>query len=76
MRQNLDVVGPKVQNVLVLAGDHVYDMDYRPFIAVHRALVDARARRRPDLVERFTAELAMLVDNTNYEQVSRRLETA
>ena len=48
----------------------------RAFIAVHRALVDARARRRPDLVERFTAELAMLVDNTNYEQVSRRLETA
>ncbi|MEZ4503032.1 MAG: sugar phosphate nucleotidyltransferase [Dehalococcoidia bacterium] len=37
VRQNLDVVGPKVQNVLVLAGDHVYDMDYRPFIAVHRA---------------------------------------
>ncbi|MEZ4473880.1 MAG: hypothetical protein R3F60_24440 [bacterium] len=48
----------------------------RAFIVVHRALVDARARRRPDLVERFTAELAMLVDNTSYEDLSRRLKTA
>lgn len=42
----------------------------RAFVRVHRALIDARRRRRPDLVEQFTAELATLVDNTSYESVA------
>lgn len=44
----------------------------RAFVLIHRALVDARRRRRPDLVEQFTAELATLVDNTSYESVAPR----
>jgi glucose-1-phosphate adenylyltransferase len=35
--QNLDYIDDRdPELVLVLAGDHVYKMDYRPFIAVHR----------------------------------------
>ena len=35
--QNLDFIDDRdPELVLVLAGDHVYKMDYRPFIAVHR----------------------------------------
>ena len=36
--QNLDYIENRdPELVLVLAGDHVYKMDYRPFIALHRA---------------------------------------
>ncbi len=36
--QNLDYIEDRnPELVLVLAGDHVYKMDYRPFIALHRA---------------------------------------
>lgn len=36
--QNLDFIADRdPELVLVLAGDHVYKMDYRPFIALHRA---------------------------------------
>lgn len=41
----------------------------RAFVRIHGALADARRRSRPDLVQRFTAELAALVDNTSYESV-------
>ena len=35
--QNLDFIADRdPELVLVLAGDHVYKMDYRPFIALHR----------------------------------------
>ncbi|HAK97630.1 MAG TPA: hypothetical protein DCM87_22220 [Planctomycetes bacterium] len=35
---NLELVHPsKVRDVLILSGDHVYDMDYRVFLAQHRA---------------------------------------
>ena len=35
--QNLDFIADREPElVLVLAGDHVYKMDYRPFIALHR----------------------------------------
>jgi glucose-1-phosphate adenylyltransferase len=35
--QNLDFIDDRdPELVLVLAGDHVYKMDYRPFIAIHR----------------------------------------
>lgn len=43
VRQNLNVLEQNgADTVVVLAGDHVYKMDYRPFIAVHR-------RRRADV---------------------------
>ena len=36
--QNLDYIDDRdPELVLILAGDHVYKMDYRPFIALHRA---------------------------------------
>ncbi|MGH2463002.1 MAG: glucose-1-phosphate adenylyltransferase subunit GlgD [Candidatus Limnocylindria bacterium] len=36
--QNLDFIADRdPELVLILAGDHVYKMDYRPFIALHRA---------------------------------------
>ncbi len=35
--QNLDFINDRAPElVLVLAGDHIYKMDYRPFIAMHR----------------------------------------
>jgi glucose-1-phosphate adenylyltransferase len=35
---NLEIVHPsKIRDVLILSGDHVYDMDYRGFLAFHRA---------------------------------------
>ena len=38
VRQNLDYIADRnPELVLVLAGDHVYKMDYRPFMALHRA---------------------------------------
>jgi len=36
--QNLDLIADRnPELVLILAGDHVYKMDYRPFLALHRA---------------------------------------
>src|SRR3989304_6084692 len=38
IRQNLDLVrGKEFEQVLILAGDHVYKMDYRQLMAAHRA---------------------------------------
>jgi glucose-1-phosphate adenylyltransferase len=34
--QNLDVVGAQTEAALVLAGDHVYSMDYRALVATHQ----------------------------------------
>ena len=37
--QNLDFIADRdPELVLVLAGDHVYKMDYRPFIEMHRSM--------------------------------------
>jgi len=37
IRQNLDLLrGKDYQDVLILAGDHVYKMDYRPLVEFHR----------------------------------------
>ena len=49
--QNLDFIQDRSPElVLVLAGDHVYKMDYRPFIALHRekeAEITCAVRRVP-----------------------------
>ncbi len=36
LRFNLDVVRANVEDVLILAGDHVYKMDYRPLLRFHQ----------------------------------------
>jgi glucose-1-phosphate adenylyltransferase len=36
LRFNLDVVPETVEDVLILAGDHIYKMDYRPLLRYHR----------------------------------------
>ncbi len=35
LRFNLDAIPQNVEDVLILAGDHIYKMDYRPLIRVH-----------------------------------------
>ncbi|MGC8780648.1 MAG: glucose-1-phosphate adenylyltransferase subunit GlgD [Anaerolineae bacterium] len=37
LRFNLDVIPASVEDVLILAGDHVYIMDYRPLIRFHHS---------------------------------------
>jgi glucose-1-phosphate adenylyltransferase len=36
LRFNLDVIPETVEDVLILAGDHIYKMDYRPLLRFHR----------------------------------------
>ncbi len=36
LRFNLDVMPPNVEDVLILSGDHIYKMDYRPMLEFHR----------------------------------------
>ncbi len=36
LRFNLDIVRSNVEDVLILAGDHIYKMDYRPMLEFHR----------------------------------------
>jgi glucose-1-phosphate adenylyltransferase len=51
VRQNLDFVADRdPELVLILAGDHIYKMDYRPFIELHRssgAEITCAVRRVP-----------------------------
>ena len=51
VRQNLDFVADRDPGlVLILAGDHIYKMDYRPFIELHRssgAEITCAVRRVP-----------------------------
>ena len=35
IRFNLDIVREEIDDVLILAGDHVYKMDYRPLLQFH-----------------------------------------
>ncbi len=37
IRFNLDVIAESVEDVLILAGDHIYKMDYRPLLEFHHA---------------------------------------
>jgi glucose-1-phosphate adenylyltransferase len=37
LRFNLDTIPRGADEVLILAGDHIYKMDYRPLLALHRA---------------------------------------
>jgi len=46
----------------------------RAFIALHRALLDAKERKRIDLVTRYTRELAEVVKSTSFAEVIERLK--
>lgn len=59
-------------DAVVQVGEYFVNSE-RAFIRVHRALVDARTRNRADLVERYTSQLAELVNTTSYTQVIERI---
>ena len=46
----------------------------RAFVSVYHALQDARQRNRQDLVQRFTGQLAILVRNTSYSEVTAKIQ--
>lgn len=47
----------------------------RAFKRIYRALCDAKARNRADLVQAFTGTLAQLVNTTSYAQVIERIKS-
>ncbi len=47
----------------------------RAFISVYHAMTDARERRRNDLVESYTGQLAELVNTTSYTTVIERIKS-
>jgi hypothetical protein len=53
----------------VLAAVEYFANSERAFISLHRALSDAQARKRPDLVAQYTRELAAIVESTSYAEV-------
>ena len=56
--QNLDFIADRDPDlVLVLAGDHVYKMDYRPFLETHRATGRRGHLRRADRADRGGASV-------------------
>lgn len=57
---------------VVQVAEHFVNAE-RAYVRLHRALTDARARRRPDLIERFRAELAELVNTTSYVAVAAQV---
>lgn len=59
-------------SVVVEAVEHFVNSE-RAFIVVHRALKDAEDRGRGDLAQRYTAQLAELVNTTSYTRVIERI---
>lgn len=58
----------------VVAGVEYFVNAERAFIVLHRSLQDARERNRPDLVTRYTQELAEVVKSTSYAAVIESLK--
>lgn len=46
----------------------------RAFVTVYRAMCDAKARGRADLVQTYTTQLAELVNTTSYSEVIQRIK--
>lgn len=46
----------------------------RAFITLHRALLDAKDRKRVDLITRYTRELAEVVRSTSFTEVIERMK--
>jgi hypothetical protein len=60
----------------VLEGVEFFINSERAFIAVYNALDHARGQNRPDSVERYTTQLATLVDAASYSEVIEQIRTA
>jgi hypothetical protein len=43
------------------------------FVTIHRALQDAKAKRREDMVNKYTHMLSSLVENTSYSEVLEQM---
>jgi len=56
----------------LLALEHFINGE-RAFVSLYHALKDAKARNRSDLVQRFTNNMATLVNNTSYSEVIDRI---
>ena len=59
--------------VVVEAAEHFVNSE-RAFISVYNAMTDARERRRTDLVESYTGQLAELVNTTSYTAVIEKIK--
>ena len=70
-RQGRSLVAVAVA-VVVEAMEHFVNSE-RAFIAVYRAMCDARERGRSDLVTTYTTQLSQLVTTTSYTQVIERI---
>ena len=46
----------------------------RAFITLHHARMDAKERRRDDLIVRYTRELAEVVKSTSYAEVIENMK--
>ena len=53
----------------VLAAVEYFVNAERAFITLHRARMDAKERRRDDLITRYTRELAEVVKSTSFTEV-------
>ena len=58
----------------VLAAIEYFVNAERAFITLHRSREDAKERNRPDLVSRYTAELAEVVKSTSYAEVIEKIK--
>jgi enoyl-CoA hydratase/carnithine racemase len=47
----------------------------RAYVTVYRALCNARERNRPDLLDKYAAQLAELVKTTSYSEVIERIKS-
>jgi len=61
---------------VVLQGVEFFINSERAFIAIYRALNHAREQNRTDSVERYTAQLATLVEATSYSDVIDQIRTS
>ena len=59
--------------VVVEAAEYFINSE-KAYITVFNAMTDARQRNRPDLIERYTGQLAELVKTTSYSEVIERIQ--
>ncbi len=59
--------------VVVEAAEYFINSE-RAYISAFRALLDAKERDRPDLIEVYTGQLAELVKTTSYSEVIERIK--
>ncbi len=69
--EEIDAIAPR--EVLVLASDHIYAMDYRPMVAAHRERA-AHLTVAVDMVPRSEASAFGIVDADRGDRISRFVE--